>query len=213
MMTESISRLEELYRWLISAEVTTKQEMAAKAEIISLLPQVKAAIHSEDSPEARELVEKFDKLHDHITKWNPLTAWFRDDEVIGQIFFELLSKVRLMLIKRQGSYSDQSTLVSESLESIRQTVTQLATRVEKLQETMKILREMMSPSDEQWQLYTRIVALSHRSNELERRIAEFETTDAPKSEADRARIAKWKEGFQKLNKQIAALRKLALQNR
>jgi hypothetical protein len=212
-MTEAISRLEELYRWLISAEVTTKQEMAAKAEILSLLPQVKAAIHSEDSPEASELAEKFEKLHDHITKWNPLTAWFRDDEVIGEIFFELLSKVRLMLIKRQGSYSDQSTLVSESLESMRQTVTQLTARVEELQGTLKILREMISPSDEQWQLYKRIVGLSNRAQQLERRIAEFETTDAPKSEADRARIAKWKEGFQKLTNQITALRKLALQSR
>ncbi len=212
-MTEAISRLEELYRWLISAEVTTKQEMAAKAEIISLLPQVKAAIHSEDTPEARQMAEKFEKLHDHITKWNPLTAWFRDDEVIGQIFFELLSKVRLMLIRQQGSSSNQSALVTESLESMRQTVTQMAARLEELQGTMKILREIISPTDEQWQLYKRIVGLSSRANELERRISEFETTDAPKSEADRARIAKWKEGFQKLNNQITALRKLALRTR
>ncbi len=212
-MTEAISRLEELYRWLISAEVTTKQEMAAKAEILSLLPQVKAAIHSEDSPEARQLAEKFEKLHEHITRWNPLTAWFRDDEVIGEIFFELLSKVRLMLIRQQGSSSGQSALVTESLESIRQTVTQLAARVDELQSTMKIIREIISPTEEQWQLYQRIVGLSNRANELERRIAEFESGDAPKTEADRARIVKWKEGFQKLNKQIIALRKLALQSR
>jgi DNA repair exonuclease SbcCD ATPase subunit len=212
-MTESISRLEELYRWLISADVTTKQEMAAKAEIISLLPQVKAAIHSEDSPEAREMAEKFEKLYDHISKWNPLTAWFRDDEVIGQLFFELLSKVRLMLIRRQGSSSDQSALVSESLESMRQSIAQLSARVEGIQGVMNILREIVSPTDEQWALYKRIVGFSSRARDLERRIAEFEASDAPKTEADKARIAKWKEAFQKLSKQIAALRKLTQKTR
>ncbi len=208
MMTEAISRLEELYRWLISADVTTKQEMAAKAEIISLLPQVKAAIHSNDSPEAQQLADEFEKLHDQISKWNPLTAWFRDDETIGQTFFDLLSKVRVMLIRRQGPSSDQSALVSESLESMRQTIAQLSSRVEGLQEVTNILREIVSPSPEQWSLYQRIVGFSRRVKDLERRIAEFEASDAPKSAADQARIAKWKEASQKLSKQITALRKL-----
>ncbi|MFX1474453.1 MAG: hypothetical protein ACFFCO_03100 [Promethearchaeota archaeon] len=207
-MTEAISRLEELYRWLISADVTTKQEMAAKAEIISLLPQVKAAIHSNDSPEAQQLADEFEKLHDQISKWNPLTAWFRDDETIGQTFFDLLSKVRVMLIRRQGPSSDQSALVSESLESMRQTIAQLSSRVEGLQEVTNILREIVSPSPEQWSLYQRIVGFSRRVKDLERRIAEFEASDAPKSAADQARIAKWKEASQKLSKQITALRKL-----
>ncbi len=212
-MTEAISRLEELYRWLISADVTTKQEMAAKAEILSLLPQVKAAIHSEDSPEARQMAEQFEKLHDYIGKWNPLTAWFRDDEVIGHLFFELLSKVRLMLIRRQGSSPGQSALVSESLESLRQTIAQLSVRVEELQGVTNVLREIVSPTPEQWAVYKRIVGLTIRASELERRIAEFEAVDAPKTEVDKARIVKWKDGFQKLSKQIAALRKLTQKSR
>ncbi|MFX1343274.1 MAG: hypothetical protein ACFFAL_11380, partial [Promethearchaeota archaeon] len=72
--TESIQRLEELYRQLMGSDIATPQEVKAKAEIISLLPQLKAFIQAQDTPEAQELGQEMETLYEMVSKWNPLSA-------------------------------------------------------------------------------------------------------------------------------------------
>jgi hypothetical protein len=203
---ESIQRLEELYRQLMGSDIATAQEVKAKAEIISLIPQLKAAIQVEDSPESQQLTQELENLYEMVSKWNPLTAWFRDEEPLIQLYFDILSKVRLFLIRRKGPTEESSTLVSESLLSIRQTMTQLASVIEEIRVTVKTLLEIVSPTPE---VHARIAGLSSRALELERRIADFEAVSGDKTEADIEKIQRWKKDLQKLTKQIDTLRKLA----
>ena len=72
---DSIQRLEELYRQLMGSDIATQQEVKAKAEIISLLPQLKAIILSQDTPEAQQLGQELESLYKRVSNWNPLTAW------------------------------------------------------------------------------------------------------------------------------------------
>ena len=204
--TESVQRLEELYRNLMGSDIGTSQEVKAKAEIISLIPQLKAIIHAQDTPETQELSQQLESLYEMVSKWNPLTAWFRDEEELVKLYFDVLSKVRLFLIRHKGPTEESSTLVSESLESIRQTITQLATVVEEIRVTVKTLLEIVSPTPE---VHGRIAGLSSRALELERRISDFEASGGDKTEADKEKIKRWKEDLQKLTKQIDTLRKLA----
>ena len=60
---EVIARLEELYRMLMGSDIATQQEVKAKAEIISLLPQLKALVSVQESPDARELAQQVEKLY------------------------------------------------------------------------------------------------------------------------------------------------------
>lgn len=203
---ESVQRLEELYRQLMGSDIATAQEVKAKAEIISLIPQLKAAIQAQNSPESQELTKQLENLYEMVSKWNPLTAWFRDEEPLVQLYFDILSKVRLFLIRRKGPTEESSTLVSESLLSIRQTMTQLATVLEEIRVTVKTLLEIVSPTPE---VHARIAGLSSRALELERRIADFEAASGNKTEADVEKIQRWKQDLQKLTKQIDTLRKLA----
>jgi hypothetical protein len=203
---ESIQRLEELYRQLMGSDIATAQEVKAKAEIISLIPQQKAVILAENSAESQELGQELEALYEMVSKWNPLTAWFRDEEQLVQLFFDILSKVRLFLIRRKGPTEESSTLVSESLHSIRGTMTQLATVLEEIRVTVKTLLEIVSPTPE---VHARIAGLSSRALELERRIADFEAFSGKKTEADIEKIQRWKQDLQKLTKQIDTLRKLA----
>jgi hypothetical protein len=203
---ESVQRLEELYRQLMGSDIATAQEVKAKAEIISLIPQLKAVIQAENSPESQELGKELEALYEMFSKWNPLTAWFRDEEQLIQLYFDILSKVRLFLIRRKGSTEESSTLVSESLHSVRATMTQLATVMEEIRVTVKTLLEIVSPTPE---VHARIAGLSSRALELERRIADFEAASGNKTEADLEKIQRWKQDLQKLTKQIETLRKLA----
>ncbi len=203
---ESVQRLEELYRQLMGSDIATAQEVKAKAEIISLIPQLKAVIQAEDTPESPEMVQELESLYQMVSKWNPLTSWFRDEEQLIQLYFDILSKIRLFLIRRKGPTEESSTLVSESLHSIRQTMTQLATVVEEIRVTVKTLLEIVSPTPE---VHARIAGLSSRALELERRIDDFEATRGDKTEADVDKIQRWKQDLQKLRKQIETLRKLA----
>jgi hypothetical protein len=203
---ESIQRLEELYRQLMGSDIATAQEVKAKAEIISLIPQLKAVILAENSTESQELGQELETLYEMVSKWNPLTAWFRDEEQLVQLYFDILSKVRLFLIRRKGPTEESSTLVSESLHSIRATMTQLATVMEEIRVTVKTLLEIVSPTPE---VHARIAGLSSRALELERRIADFEAATGNKTEADIEKIQRWKQDLQKLTKQIDTLRKLA----
>lgn len=204
--TESIQRLEELYRQLMGSDIATPQEVKAKAEIISLLPQLKAVILAQDTPEAQELGQQMETLYEMVSKWNPLSAWFRDEEELVQLFFDILSKIRLFLIRYKGPTEESSTLVSESLESVRHTITQLATVVEEIRVTVKTLLEIVSPTPE---VHGRIAGLSSRALELERRIADFSASSGKKTEADVEKIKHWKQSLEKLTKQIDTLRKLA----
>ncbi|MFX1564631.1 MAG: hypothetical protein ACFFCH_01430 [Promethearchaeota archaeon] len=203
---ESVQRLEELYRQLMGSDIATAQEVKAKAEIISLIPQIKAAIQAENTGESPQLAQELEGLYQMVSKWNPLTAWFRDEEQLVQLYFDILSKVRLFLIRRKGPTEDSSALVSESLHSIRQTMNQLATVVEEIRITVKTLLEIVSPTPE---VHARIAGLSSRALELERRIADFETVSGDKTEADIEKIQRWKKDLEKLTKQIETLRKLA----
>jgi hypothetical protein len=203
---ESIQRLEELYRQLMGSDIATAQEVKAKAEIISLIPQLKAVILAENSTESQELGQELETLYEMVSKWNPLTAWFRDEEQLVQLYFDILSKVRLFLIRRKGPTEESSTLVSESLHSVRATMTQLATVMEEIRVTVKTLLEIVSPTPE---VHARIAGLSSRALELERRIADFEAATGNKTEADIEKIQRWKQDLQKLTKQIDTLRKLA----
>ncbi|MHA2426575.1 MAG: hypothetical protein ACXADB_00845 [Candidatus Hermodarchaeia archaeon] len=203
---ESVQRLEELYRQLMGSDIATAQEVKAKAEIISLIPQMKAVILAEDSTESQELGQELEALYEMVSKWNPLTAWFRDEEQLVQLYFDILSKVRLFLIRRKGPTEESSTLVSESLHSVRGTMTQLATVMEEIRVTVKTLLEIVSPTPE---VHARIAGLSSRALELERRIADFEAATGNKTEADNEKIQRWKQDLQKLTKQIETLRKLA----
>ena len=203
---ESVQRLEELYRQLMGSDIATAQEVKAKAEIISLIPQLKAVILAEDSTESQELGKELEALYEMVSKWNPLTAWFRDEEQLVQLYFDILSKVRLFLIRRKGPTEESSTLVSESLHSVRATMTQLATVMEEVRVTVKTLLEIVSPTPE---VHARIAGLSSRALELERRIADFEAVTGNKTEADIEKIQRWKQDLQKLTKQIDTLRKLA----
>jgi hypothetical protein len=203
---ETVQRLEELYRQLMGSDIATAQEVKAKAEIISLIPQLKAVIQADNSSESHELGQDLEKLYEMVSKWNPLTAWFRDEEQLVQLYFDILSKVRLFLIRRKGPTEESSTLVSESLFSIRQTMTQLATVLEEIRVTVKTLLEIVSPTPE---VHARIAGLSSRALELERRIADFEAASGNKTEADVEKIQRWKQDLQKLTKQIDTLRKLA----
>ncbi len=204
--TERIQRLEELYRQLMGSDIATPQEVKAKAEIISLLPQLKAFIQAQDTPEAQELGQEMETLYKMVSKWNPLSAWFRDEEELVQLYFDILSKVRLFLIRHKGPTEESSTLVSESLYSTRQTITQLAAVVEEIRVTVKTLLEIVSPTPE---VHARIAGLSSRALEFERRIADFEASSGDKTEADQEKIEGWKQALQKLTKQIETLRKLA----
>ncbi|MFX0168860.1 MAG: hypothetical protein ACFE89_05805 [Candidatus Hodarchaeota archaeon] len=204
--TESIQRLEELYRQLMGSDIATPQEVKAKAEIISLLPQLKAVILAQDTPEAQELSQQMETLYEMVSKWNPLSAWFRDEEELVQLYFDILSKIRLFLIRYKGPTEESSTLVSESLESVRQTITQLATVIEEIRVTVKTLLEIVSPTPE---VHGRIAGLSSRALELERRIADFSASSGKKTEADVEKIKRWKQSLEKLTKQIDTLRKLA----
>ncbi|TRO54494.1 hypothetical protein E2P64_08995, partial [Candidatus Bathyarchaeota archaeon] len=94
---ETVQRLEELYRQLMGSDIATAQEVKAKAEIISLIPQLKAVIQADNSAETQELGQELEKLYELVSKWNPLTAWFRDEEPLVQLYFDILSKVRLFL--------------------------------------------------------------------------------------------------------------------
>lgn len=190
----------------MGSDIATAQEVKAKAEIISLIPQLKAVIQADNSAETQELGQELEKLYELVSKWNPLTAWFRDEESLVQLYFDILSKVRLFLIRRKGPTEESSTLVSESLSSIRQTMTQLATVVEEIRVTVKTLLEIVSPTPE---VHARIAGLSSRALELERRIADFEAVKGAKTEADMEKIERWKKDLQKLTKQIDTLRKLA----
>lgn len=190
----------------MGSDIATAQEVKAKAEIISLIPQLKAAIQAQNSPESQELTKQLENLYEMVSKWNPLTAWFRDEEPLVQLYFDILSKVRLFLIRRKGPTEESSTLVSESLLSIRQTMTQLATVLEEIRVTVKTLLEIVSPTPE---VHARIAGLSSRALELERRIADFEAASGNKTEADVEKIQRWKQDLQKLTKQIDTLRKLA----
>jgi hypothetical protein len=190
----------------MGSDIATAQEVKAKAEIISLIPQLKAVIQADNSAETQELGQELEKLYEMVSKWNPLTAWFRDEEPLVQLYFDILSKVRLFLIRRKGPTEESSTLVSESLSSIRQTMTQLATVMEEIRVTVKTLLEIVSPTPE---VHARIAGLSSRALELERRIADFEAVKGAKSEADMEKIQRWKKDLQKLTKQIDTLRKLA----
>ena len=203
---ESVQRLEELYRQLMGSDIATAQEVKAKAEIISLIPQLKAVIQAENSGESQELGQELENLYEMVSKWNPLTAWFRDEEQLVQLYFDILSKVRLFLIRRKGPTEESSALVSESLHSIRATMTQLATVMEEIRVTVKTLLEIVSPTPE---VHARIAGLSSRALELERRIADFEAATGNKTEADIEKIQRWKQDLQKLTKQIDTLRKLA----
>ena len=203
---ETVQRLEELYRQLMGSDIATAQEVKAKAEIISLIPQLKAVILAENSSESQELSQELEKLYQLVSTWNPLTAWFRDEEQLVQLYFDILSKVRLFLIRRKGPTEGSSTLVSESLLSIRQTMTQLATVIEEIRVTVKTLLEIVSPTPE---VHARIAGLSSRALELERRISDFEAASGVKTEADIEKIQRWKKDLQKLTKQIDTLRKLA----
>lgn len=204
--TESIQRLEELYRNLMGSDVATQQEVKAKAEIISLLPQIKAVILAQNTPEAQELGQQLEALYEMVSKWNPLTSWFRDEEQLVQIYFDILSKVRLFLIRHKAPTEESGALVSESLSSVQQTITQLATVIEEIRVTVKTLLEIISPTPE---VHARIAGLSSRALEFERRIADFEATGGDKTEADQEKIKRWKGDLQKLTKQIDTLRKLA----
>ncbi len=203
---ETVQRLEELYRQLMGSDIATAQEVKAKAEIISLIPQLKAVIQADNSAETQELGQELEKLYELVSKWNPLTAWFRDEEPLVQLYFDILSKVRLFLIRRKGPTEESSTLVSESLSSIRQTMTQLATVLEEIRVTVKTLLEIVSPTPE---VHARIAGLSSRALELERRITDFEAVNGAKTEADMEKIQRWKKDLNKLTKQIDTLRKLA----
>lgn len=200
-----ISRLEELYRELMGSDVATQQEINARAEIISLLPQLKALVMAEDSAETSEIGQQLESLYDRVSKWNPLTAWFRDDDVLVQLYFDILSKVRLFIIRRKGPSEQSSTLVSESLNSLRQTISQLTPLLEEIRVSVKSILEIVSPTPE---VHTRIASLSNRAQDLEQRIAEFETSSGNESEADKTKIKRWKENLDKLNEQIATLRKI-----
>ncbi len=204
--TEAIQRLEELYRQLMGSDIATQQEVKAKAEIISLLPQLQAVILAQDSAEAQELGGALQDLYEMVSRWNPLTAWFRDEEKLVAAYFDILSKVRLFLIRHKGPSEQSSTLVSESLDSIRQTITQMATVIEEIRVTVKTLLEIVSPTPE---VHGRIASLSSRALELERRIADFEASTGQQTEADQEKIQRWKQDLQKLSKQITTLRKLA----
>jgi DNA repair exonuclease SbcCD ATPase subunit len=204
----SLSRLEELYRELMGSDVATQQEINAKAEIISLLPQLKAVVLAEDTPEANEIGQQLESLYTRISKWNPLTVWFRDDDVLVQLYFDVLSKVRLFIIRQKGPSEESSTLVSESLSSLRQTISQLTPLLEEIRVSVKSILEIVSPTPE---VHTRIASLSSRAQELEQRIAEFEASTGNESEADKAKIKRWKENLDKLNDQIVTLRKLVKQ--
>jgi hypothetical protein len=206
--TESIQRLEELYRQLMGSDIATPQEVKAKAEIISLLPQLKAVILAQETPESQQLGQEMETLYDMVSKWNPLSAWFRDEEELIKLFFDILSKIRLFLIRHKGPTEESSTLVSESLDSTRRTITQLATVVEEIRVTVKTLLEIVSPTPE---VHGRIAGLSSRALELERRIADFESSSGSKTEADNEKIQHWKKSLEKLTKQIDTLRKLAKQ--
>ncbi len=190
----------------MGSDIATAQEVKAKAEIISLIPQIKAAIQAEDSAESKQLSQELEGLYGLVSKWNPLTAWFRDEEQLIQLYFDILSKVRLFLIRRKGPTEESSTLVSESLHSIRQTMTQLATVLEEIRVTVKTLLEIVSPTPE---VHARIAGLSSRALELERRISDFEAVSGDKTEADIEKIQRWKKDLDKLTKQIDTLRKLA----
>jgi len=203
---ETVQRLEELYRQLMGSDIATAQEVKAKDEIISLIPQLKAVIQADNSAETQELGQELEKLYELVSKWNPLTAWFRDEEPLVQLYFDILSKVRLFLIRRKGPTEESSTLVSESLSSIRQTMTQLATVLEEIRVTVKTLLEIVSPTPE---VHARIAGLSSRALELERRITDFEAVNGAKTEADMEKIQRWKKDLNKLTKQIDTLRKLA----
>ncbi|MFX1577886.1 MAG: hypothetical protein ACFFCF_12065 [Promethearchaeota archaeon] len=203
---ETVQRLEELYRQLMGSDIATAQEVKAKAEIISLIPQLKAVIQAGNSSESQDLGHDLENLYQMVSKWNPLTAWFRDEEQLVQLYFDILSKVRLFLIRRKGPTAESSTLVSESLFSIRQTMTQLATVIEEIRVTVKTLLEIVSPTPE---VHARIAGLSSRALEFERRIADVEATSSDKTEADVEKIQRWKKDLQKLTKQIDTLRKLA----
>lgn len=190
----------------MGSDIATAQEVKAKAEIISLIPQIKAAIQAEDSDESKQLSQELEGLYGLVSKWNPLTSWFRDEEQLIQLYFDILSKVRLFLIRRKGPTEESSTLVSESLHSIRQTMTQLATVLEEIRVTVKTLLEIVSPTPE---VHARIAGLSSRALELERRISDFEAVSGDKTEADIEKIQRWKKDLDKLTKQIDTLRKLA----
>ena len=208
---ENIKRLEELYRQLMGSDISTQQEVKAKAEIISLLPQLKAEILAEDTPEAKEMAKQVEALHDIVSRWNPLVAWFRDEESLVKTYFDLLSQVRLFFLRRRAPSPDQtSTLVGESIESLRRAVTQLAATLEEIRITVKTLLEIISPTPE---LHARIAGLSSRALELERRIADLEASATPKTAADKAKIQRWKQNLQKLTEQIATLRKIAKKRR
>ena len=203
---DSIQRLEELYRQLMGSDIATQQEVKAKAEIISLLPQLKAIILSQDTPEAQQLGQELESLYKRVSNWNPLTAWFRDEEDLVQLYYDILSKIRLFVIRIKGPSEQSSTLVSESLNSVRQTITQLAKVAEEIRVTTKTLLEIVSPTPE---VHSRIAGLSSRALELERRIADFEASGGNRTEADTEKIKRWKQDLQKLTKQITTLRKLA----
>jgi len=201
-----ISRLEELYRELMGSDVATQQEINARAEIISLIPQVKALVLAENTPESEELGQQLESLYTRVSKWNPLTAWFRDDEPLVQLYFDILSKVRLFIIRRKGPSEQSSTLVSESLNSLRQTLSKLMPILEEIRVSVKSIIEIVSPTPE---VHTRIAGLSNRALELEQRIAEFEATSGSGTKADKTKIKRWKENLTKLNDQMTTLRKLA----
>ncbi|MFX1564151.1 MAG: hypothetical protein ACFFDP_12675 [Promethearchaeota archaeon] len=206
----SLSRLEELYRELMGSDVATQQEVNARAEIISLLPQLKAIVQAEDSPEANEMGKQLESLYERVSKWNPLTAWFRDDDALVQLYFDILSKVRLYIIRRKGPSEQSSTLVSESIDSLRKTISQLTPMLEEIRVSVKSILEIVSPTPE---VHTRIAGLINRAQELEQRIAEFEASSGNESEADKSKIKRWKENLKKLNDQIATLRKLIKQGK
>ncbi|MFX1563360.1 MAG: hypothetical protein ACFFDP_08640 [Promethearchaeota archaeon] len=204
-----ISRLEELYRELMGSDIATQQEINARAEIISLIPQVKALVLAENTPESEELGKQLESLYNRVSKWNPLTTWFRDDEALVQLYFDILSKVRLFIIRRKGPSEQSSTLVSESLNSLRGTLSKLMPILEEIRVSVKSILEIVSPTPE---VHTRIAGLSNRAQELEQRIAELEATSGSETEADKAKIKRWKENLTKLNDQMATLRKLAKQS-
>ena len=207
---ENIKRLEELYRQLMGSDISTQQEVKAKAEIISLLPQLKAEILAEDTPEAKEIAKQVEALHDIVSRWNPLTAWFRDEESLVKTYFDLLSQIRLFFLRHRPPSDKTSTIVGESIESLRRAVTQLATTMEEIRIVVKTILEIISPTPE---LHARIAGLSSRALELERRIADLEASNTPKTAADKAKIQRWKQNLQKLTDQIATLRKIAQRRR
>jgi len=56
----------------MGSDIATPQEVKAKAEIISLLPQLKAFIQAQDTPEAQELSQEMETLYEMVPSGIPL---------------------------------------------------------------------------------------------------------------------------------------------